>query len=106
MCDSKELLVAFLYDELDPSAKRTFEAHVASCRECRDEIAGLRPDAIDQLMQEGARSTAAGVATEIEAAVAKFSGPVRDAHRIARLNVFAACVTMAAAAVALWAVLH
>ena len=42
MCDSKELLVAFLYDELDPSAKRTFEAHVASCAECRDEIAELR----------------------------------------------------------------
>jgi len=42
MCDSKELLVAFLYDELDPSAKRTFETHVASCRECREEIAGLR----------------------------------------------------------------
>ena len=42
MCDSKELLVAFLYDEIDPSAKRTFEAHVASCAECRDEIAELR----------------------------------------------------------------
>jgi hypothetical protein len=42
MCDSKELLVAFLYDELDPSTKRTFEAHIASCIECRDEIADLR----------------------------------------------------------------
>jgi hypothetical protein len=42
MCDRKELLVAFLYDELDPSAKRTFEAHLASCAECRDEVAELR----------------------------------------------------------------
>lgn len=42
MCDSKELLVAYLYDELDPSAKRTYESHVASCAECRDEIASLR----------------------------------------------------------------
>ena len=42
MCDSKELLVAYLYDELDPSAKRTYEAHVSSCAECRDEIASLR----------------------------------------------------------------
>jgi hypothetical protein len=42
MCDSKELLVAFLYDELDPSTTRTFEAHVASCVECRNEIAELR----------------------------------------------------------------
>lgn len=63
-------------------------------------------DAIDQLMQEGARSTAAGVSKEIDAALAKFADPVRDAHRIAKLNVFAACLTMAAAAVALWAVLH
>lgn len=42
MCESKELLVAYLYDELDPSAKRTYESHVSSCAECRDEIAALR----------------------------------------------------------------
>jgi hypothetical protein len=42
MCDSKELLVAYLYDELDPPAKRSYEAHVSSCAECRDELASLR----------------------------------------------------------------
>jgi hypothetical protein len=42
MCDSKELLVSFLYDELDPSAKRSFEAHLTSCAECRAEVAALR----------------------------------------------------------------
>ena len=42
MCDSKELLVGFLYDELDPSEKRTFDIHLATCAECRDELAGLR----------------------------------------------------------------
>jgi len=42
MCESQELLVAYLYDELDPSAKRTYESHVSSCAECRDEIASLR----------------------------------------------------------------
>jgi hypothetical protein len=41
MCDSKELLVGFLYDELDPSAKRTFENHLVTCVECRDELAEL-----------------------------------------------------------------
>ena len=41
MCDSKELLVAFLYDEIDPAAKRTFEKHLATCAECRDELAEL-----------------------------------------------------------------
>jgi Putative zinc-finger len=42
MCDSKELLVSFLYDELDPSAKRAFDIHLATCAECRDELAELR----------------------------------------------------------------
>jgi hypothetical protein len=42
MCDSKELLVSFLYDELDPSAKRAFDIHLAACAECRDELAELR----------------------------------------------------------------
>jgi hypothetical protein len=41
MCDSKELLVGFLYDELDSSAKRTFEKHLVTCVECRDELAEL-----------------------------------------------------------------
>jgi hypothetical protein len=42
MCDSKELLVSYLYDELDASAKRRFETHVLSCAECREEVAALR----------------------------------------------------------------
>lgn len=42
MCDSKELLVGFLYDELEPVERRTFQDHLATCAECRDEVAGLR----------------------------------------------------------------
>jgi hypothetical protein len=42
MCDSKELLVSYLYGELDAAAKRTFEAHLLSCVECREEVAALR----------------------------------------------------------------
>jgi hypothetical protein len=41
MCENKELLVAFLYEEIDPSDRRTFERHLASCAECRDELAEL-----------------------------------------------------------------
>jgi len=63
-------------------------------------------NAIDQVMQEGARSTSAGVAKEIDVALDKLTATVRDAKRVATLNVFAACVTMAAAAVALWAVIR
>ena len=41
MCDSKELLVGFLYDEIDPVSKRTFERHLATCADCRLELAEL-----------------------------------------------------------------
>lgn len=41
MCDSKELLVSYLYDEIDPVAKRSFQKHLATCAECRDELAEL-----------------------------------------------------------------
>jgi anti-sigma factor RsiW len=42
MCDSKELLISFLYDELDGAEKQAFQAHLASCADCRGEVAGLR----------------------------------------------------------------
>jgi hypothetical protein len=41
MCENKELLVAFLYDDIDPSDRRAFQRHLMSCVECRDELAAL-----------------------------------------------------------------
>lgn len=41
MCD-KELLVSYLYDELQDGERREFERHLASCEECRGEVHGLR----------------------------------------------------------------
>lgn len=63
-------------------------------------------EAMDQALQDAARATAATVAAEVDAALARLHASTRDAHRIALLNVVAACITMGAAAVALWAVLH
>lgn len=42
MCDSKELLVGYLYDELDASGRRAFDLHLTGCGECQHELAGLR----------------------------------------------------------------
>jgi hypothetical protein len=42
MCESKDLLVAFLYGELDAADRRTFQTHLNSCAECREELPGLR----------------------------------------------------------------
>ncbi len=42
MCDSKELLVSFLYGELEPGETDRFQAHLAQCAECRADVEGLR----------------------------------------------------------------
>jgi hypothetical protein len=42
MCDNKELLIGFVYDELDDLQRNAVEQHVASCAACRDEAAELR----------------------------------------------------------------
>jgi Putative zinc-finger len=41
MCD-KELLLGYLYGELQPSEREAFERHLASCATCRDEVSGFR----------------------------------------------------------------
>lgn len=63
-------------------------------------------EAMGQIMQEGAKATAASVQAEVDASLAQVTTPIRDAHRIAILNVLASCITLLAAAVALWVTLH
>ncbi|MFZ2171495.1 MAG: conjugal transfer protein TraM [Methylococcaceae bacterium] len=59
-------------------------------------------DAMWQIMQEGAKTTAATVLTEVGSALAVANAPIRDAHRLATLNIVAACITFCAAAIVLW----
>jgi anti-sigma factor RsiW len=42
MCEEKELLVSYLYDDLGDTDRARFEHHVRQCAECRDELDGLR----------------------------------------------------------------
>jgi len=63
-------------------------------------------DAMGQVMREGAKATAASVRAEIDAALACVAAPIRDARRIGMLNVVASCITLLAAAVALWVTLR
>ena len=37
-----EALVAYVFDEIEPDDRDTFEAHLPSCAQCRDELASLR----------------------------------------------------------------
>jgi hypothetical protein len=63
-------------------------------------------EATAKLMQEGAKEAATSVRGEIDVALRRVAGPVRDARRIGALNVAASCITCLAAAIALWAVVH
>jgi anti-sigma factor RsiW len=42
MCDSKELLVGYVYDELSVEERQALQAHLAACGACRLELEGLR----------------------------------------------------------------
>src|SRR5437899_12333169 len=40
--DRDDVLVAYLYDDIEPASRASFDAHLAACRRCRDELADLR----------------------------------------------------------------
>src|SRR5207244_3539312 len=42
MCDERERLIGYVYDECDAGEKRLVEAHLQTCETCREEIGGLR----------------------------------------------------------------
>ena len=42
MCDSKELLVGYVYDELSAEDRQALQVHLAACGACRLELEGLR----------------------------------------------------------------
>ncbi len=42
MCNSSELIVGYLYDELTDTERRSFDAHLSMCDGCRNEVAGLK----------------------------------------------------------------
>jgi signal transduction histidine kinase len=46
MCD-KERIVAYVYEELDRAGRAQVEAHLKTCAECREEVAGLRSVRVD-----------------------------------------------------------
>jgi len=63
-------------------------------------------EAMHQAAQEQAKSTAASVRAEVEAALDRAADQLKAAKKIALLNVAASCITLAAAAVSLWAMLR
>ena len=42
MCDDRERLIGYVYDECDRHERQEIEAHLETCHVCRREITGLR----------------------------------------------------------------
>jgi anti-sigma factor RsiW len=42
MCDERERLIGYVYDECEPAERRAIENHLEECDECRGEIGALR----------------------------------------------------------------
>jgi hypothetical protein len=59
-----------------------------------------------QLLEEGAQASARLMAHEMEGLLAKLAPPVREARQLAVFNIVASCITLLAAAVALWGTLR
>ena len=42
MCEQREQLLEYLYDEASPTSRRRIEGHLEACDECRDELRAFR----------------------------------------------------------------
>ena len=42
MCEQRERLIGYLYDECDAQERQLVDSHLETCETCRDEIGGLR----------------------------------------------------------------
>jgi hypothetical protein len=60
-------------------------------------------EAMASALREEAIATGACVRAEVERALARVAGRLQDARRIALLNLAAACITLAAAGIVVWA---
>jgi hypothetical protein len=49
MCDERERLIGYVYDECDPDERQAIADHVASCEACQQEISGLKQVRVDLL---------------------------------------------------------
>jgi Putative zinc-finger len=52
MCDERERLLSYLYDECEADERREVERHLETCATCRDEISGLQSVRQDLLAWE------------------------------------------------------
>ena len=100
---AQQVLLDAFKQELEALASRwSMEATDRADRILQTALAGSQ-EAMASVLREGANATGASVRTEVESALAQIAGRLLDARRIAFLNLAAACITLAAAGIVVWA---
>ena len=95
-----------LKEELEALAQRwSQDAREKSERILNASLAVGR-QATTQLMEEGVRTSVRLLADEMAGLLDRLALPVREARQVAVFNIVASCITLLAAAVALWATLR
>jgi cell division septum initiation protein DivIVA len=95
-----------LKEELEALAQRWSQDAKEKSERILNASLAAGKQAMSQLMEEGATTTVRLLVNETEALLARLTRPVRDAHRLAVFNIVASCISLLAAAVALWATLR
>ena len=103
---AQQIMLDHYKEELEALASRWGK----DAREKAERILNASLDAskevMNDMLKEAAKASAVKVGLELDGALAKVAAPVSDARRLAMLNVVAACLTMAAAAIVMWAGRH
>jgi hypothetical protein len=100
---AQQVLLDAFKEELEALASRwSMEATDRADRILQAALTGSQ-EAIASSLREGAIATGASVRTEVERALARVAGHLQDARRIALLNLAAACITLTAAGIVVWA---
>ena len=100
---AQQVLLDAFKQELEALASRwSMEATDRADRILQAALAGSL-EAIESVMRQGAVAAGASVRAEVERALAQVAGRLQDARRIALLNLTAACITLAAAGIVVWA---
>jgi hypothetical protein len=103
---SQQAQLEKLKEELEALAQRwSLDAREKSERILNASLTAGK-QAMGQLMEEGTNATVRLLAEETGALLAQLKRPIQDAHRLAMFNIIASCMTLVAAATALWVTLR
>jgi cell division septum initiation protein DivIVA len=95
-----------LKEELEALAQRWSQDAKEKSERILNASLTVGKQAMAQLMEEGARTTTRLLADEMDGLVARLARAVREARQLAVFNIAASCITLLAAAVALWGTLR